>query len=108
MDSLETLSNDYDPSQFRLIGICADLYDRNGNLKPDQVEKAKKIIEDAGVTFTNLIPDEKFMNFFASTIVGFPTTYMVNSEGTIVDVTVGSKSYEGWKEYIDEQLEKMQ
>lgn len=108
MDDLEELSKDYDPSEFKLIGMCADLYDTDGNVKPAQLEKAKELMQNAGVTFPNLVPDKGFMGFFRSTIAGVPTTFFVNSEGKIVDTTAGSKSHEKWKEYVNAELEKLQ
>lgn len=108
MDDLEELSKDYDPSEFKLIGMCADLYDTDGNVKPAQLAKAKELMQNAGVTFPNLVPDKGFMDFFRSTIAGVPTTFFVNSEGKIVDTTAGSKSHEKWKEYVNAELEKLQ
>jgi len=35
MGDLEKLSKEYDPSEFKLIGMCADLYDSDG--KNDRV-----------------------------------------------------------------------
>lgn len=107
MGDLEKLSNEYDPSEFRLVGMCADLYDANGKLKPKQVEKAKELMSAAGVTFTNLIPDQGFQNFFRATIAGFPTTYFVDSEGKVIDVTSGAKDFDKWKEYVEAELEKV-
>lgn len=108
LDALEELSKEYDPSQFRLIGICADLYDKDGELKTDQLEKAREIINNADVTFTNLVPDQVFMDFFRATIAGFPTTFFVNSEGKIVNAIAGAKNLEQWKEYVDSELQKLQ
>ena len=108
MVALEKLSGEYDPSQFRLIGMCADLYDRNGELKPEQLEKAKELMKKSGVTFTNLVPDQGFTDFFRASIAGFPTTFFVNSEGEVVSVTAGAKELKAWKEYVDSELEKLQ
>ena len=108
MDALEELSKKYDPSEFRLIGMCADLYDSDGKVKPAQLEKAKDLMQNAGVTFPNLVPDKGFMDFFRSTIAGVPTTFFVNSEGKIVDTTAGAKNLEKWEEYVNAELEKLQ
>ena len=108
MGDLEKLSKEYDPSEFKLIGMCADLYDSDGKIKPAQLEKAKDLMQNAGVTFPNLVPDKGFMDFFRSTIAGFPTTFFVNSEGKLVDVTAGSKNLEDWEAYVNTELEKLQ
>ena len=108
MGDLEKLSKEYDSSEFKLIGMCADLYDSDGKIKPAQLEKAKDLMQNAGVTFPNLVPDKGFMDFFRSTIAGFPTTFFVNSEGKLVDVTAGSKNLEDWEAYVNTELEKLQ
>lgn len=108
MGDLDKLYKEYDPSEFKLYGMCADLNDANGKLKPSQVEKAKKLMSDAGVTFQNLIPDQGFSELFETTIMGYPTTFFVNSEGQIIDVTAGARSLEEWKEYVDAELEKIE
>ena len=107
MDALEELSKQYDQSEFRLVGICADLYDKNGELRPEQLETAQKIVGDAGVTFTNLIPDAGCMDFIHTSVVGFPTTFFVNSEGKIVSTVTGANDAEGWKSLVDAELQKM-
>lgn len=105
MGDLEKLSKEYDPSEFRLVGMCADMYDKDGELKPSQLEKGKQLMKDAGVTFTNLVPDQGFMDYFRSAVVGFPTTFFVDKEGKVVNTTCGSKDYEEWKQYVDSQLQ---
>lgn len=108
MDALETLSKEYDPSEFRLIGICADLHSQSGELKPEQLETARSLMDNAGVTFTNLIPDQGFRDFFKTTIVGFPTTYFVDSEGNILNATAGSRNLQSWEQYVNDELKKLQ
>ena len=108
MGDLEELSKEYDPAEFRLVGMCADLFDTNGELKPEQLETAKDLMKTAGVTFTNLIPDRGFQDFFRTTIAGFPTTYFVDSEGKIISATAGARSLKSWEEYVNAELEKLE
>ena len=108
MADLEALSKEYDPSQFRLIGICADLYDRNGEIRPEQLETARELMKSAGVTFTNLVPDQEFMEFIRTSVVGFPTTFFVNGEGKLVNATSGAKDLKSWEEYVNAELDKLQ
>ena len=101
MDDLEELTKLYDTSEFRLVGVCADLNDKNGQLDPAQMEKAKQILSDAGVTYTNLIPDQRLLDFFSSNIPGFPTTFFVDSEGRIIATRAGANDLDGWKAQVD-------
>ena len=91
MDDLEELHKEYDPSQFRLIGICADLYDTNGEIRPEQLETAKELME-----------------FIRTSVVGFTTTFFVNSEGNLVNATAGAKDLKSWEEYVNAELDKLQ
>ena len=91
MDDLEELHKEYDPSQFRLIGICADLYDTNGEIRPEQLETAKELME-----------------FIRTSVVGFTTTFVVNSEGNLVNATAGAKDLKSWEEYVNAELDKLQ
>ena len=104
MGALEKLSQKYPPEEFQLIGICDDLYDKSGKLKPGQVKKAQSLMEDAGVTFPNIIPTKDMSAFFKSVIPGYPTTFFVDQEGKIVSTTSGANDLEEWTEKVDEIL----
>ena len=104
MGDLEKLSKKYPAEEFKLVGVCADVYDRNGNLKPDQLKKAQMLMEDAGTSFTNIIPTKDMINFFKGVIPGFPTTFFVDRNGRILEYTAGSNDYDGWVEKVDEIL----
>ncbi|MCR5267437.1 MAG: TlpA family protein disulfide reductase [Lachnospiraceae bacterium] len=106
MDELEELSKTYPVSEFQLVGVCADVYDRDGTLKEEQVEKGKQLMEDAGVTFPNMIPAPEMYTFFRSTIAGFPTTFFVDSEGRIIKSTCGARKLDDWKALAEEVMEE--
>ena len=107
MGDLEELSKEYDPSEFRLVGMCADLYDINGEVKPDQLETARELMNAAGVTFTNLVPDKAIMDFLRTTIAGYPTTFFVDSEGKVLSATAGARGLKDWEAYVNAELEKL-
>ncbi len=107
MGALEELSKAYPASNFQLIGICADVYDKDRQLKEDQVEKGKSLMQEAGVSFTNLIPDPELYKFIRSTVIGYPTTFFVDSEGKILMSTCGAKEPDNWKETVDEVLKSL-
>ena len=37
-------------------------------------------------------------------LLTFPTTYVVNSDGTIIDTVTGSRDYDGWKTVLESYL----
>ncbi len=106
MGDLEELSKIYPSSEFQLVGICADVYDREGRLKESQIETGKELMENAGVTFTNLIPTPEMYKFFRSSIVGFPTTFFIDSQGNIITTTCGSKKLDDWKKAVEKVIEE--
>ena len=106
MGDLEELSKIYPGSEFQLVGICADVYDREGKLKESQIETGKELMENAGVTFTNLIPTPEMHTFFRSSIVGFPTTFFVDSQGNIITTSCGSMKLDDWKKTVEKVMEE--
>lgn len=107
MEALEELSRKYPAEDFRLVGVCDDLYDKNGKLKPAQVDKAKSLMDDAGTSFPNLIPTPEMTKYFKGVIAGYPTTFFVDSSGHIIKYTTGSNDLEGWTKKVDEVLENV-
>ena len=105
MGDLEKLSNYYPADEFRLVGICADVYDRNGELKPEQIAKGKELMADAGTTFTNIIPSTDMHTFIRASVAGYPTTFFVDSEGNIIATTTGSRGFDDWVAKVDEVME---
>ena len=107
MPDLQNISGQYDPSEFRIVGVCADAVDQDGTVIPDRHEKAIGLMNDAGVTFTNLLPSAELSQFIRATVAGFPTSFIIDSDGNVVDVSVGAKDEDKWKAYIDSQLGKL-
>ena len=108
MGALEELSHKYPPEEFQLVGVCADLFDKYGELKQGQLKKAQSLMNDAGTTFPHIIPTQDMSRFFDSVIPGYPTTFFVDQNGKIVDSTSGSNDLEGWTRKVDEVLGKME
>ena len=107
MPDIQKISEQYDPSEFRIVGVCADAVDQDGSIVPDRHEKAIGLMNDAGVTFTNIIPSAELSRFIRATVAGFPTSFFIDSEGNVVDVSVGAKDEARWKAYIDGQLSSL-
>ncbi len=108
MGDLEKLSKEYPDTEFQLVGICADVYDSNGNLDTKQVEKGKMLMEKSETTFTNLVPSQEMESFISKTVFGFPTTYFVDSNGKVIGSTTGSRNFESWKNKVDKIMEEQQ
>lgn len=108
MGALEELSKGFPPEEFQLVGICADLFDKNGELKQDQLDKAQSLMNNAGTTFPHIIPTREMTLFFKGVIPGFPTTFFVDQNGNIIDSASGSNDLKGWTERVEQVLSSVE
>ena len=108
MGDLEKLSKKYPQEEFQLVGICADLYDKNGNLKQSQLDKAQSLMNNAGTTFPHIIPTKEMILFFKGVIPGYPTTFFVDRDGRIIDSASGSNDLDGWSERVEKVLSSIE
>ena len=95
MPELEELSKELAEKDCQIIGICTDLDD-------DNVQLANKILEDNGVTYTNIRQTDELAKTLLST--GLPTTYFVDSEGKILTAPVRGANFAKYREKIEEAL----
>ena len=77
-----------------VVGIVAD-----GNNAKDT---AKELIELENLKYKMIIPDANLENNLISTLRGFPTSYVVDSEGKILGMKVGGMNAEGFKAFIEQ------
>lgn len=102
MPSIQELSVELKDQKFAVVGIVGDVYS-NGVVNEKLLEKAKKIVNDTGVKYQSLIPDDNMKyNSIMQYLVGYPTTIFVDSKGNIVgDVIIGSMTKEEFKKAIE-------
>lgn len=106
MGELEKLSGQYPPEEFQLVGVCLDLFDVDGNLKPGQLKKAQDLMKNAGTTFPHIIPTKEMRGYFRTVIPGFPTTFFVDQNGKILSFTTGADNLAGWTQKVDKVLKE--
>ena len=107
MPDLQEVYQSLDPKEVQLIGLCADVVEKDGTVKEDYLAEAKTILEKAGCTYPQLIPDETTYTFIHSFVSGYPTTIFLNSEGKIIGSTAGSRDADDWLELISEYLDSV-
>lgn len=85
MPELEELYQTLKEKNINLIGIASDSGESN-----EQLETARNILSEKGVTYLNLSPnpDNALYQEFVSQLAGYPTTYVVDSEGNIVGAPI--------------------
>ena len=70
------------------------------------MDAVKEIIEKDKVTYQNVVPEGAVTDFIMS-IQAFPTTYLVDSNGSIVGKMEGGKDLESFTKAVEEALAKM-
>lgn len=85
MPELEELYQDFQERNINLIGVGTDSGESD-----EQLETAREILREKGVTYTNISPDPEggFYKDFIADIFTYPTTYIVDSEGNIVGADI--------------------
>lgn len=90
------------PEGTNLIGLISDA----GSEKA--IQDAKTIVEQTGVTYENLIPDQVLYNFLVENVTGVPSTIFVDKDGRIIgDMIVGVRSAEEYMEFLNAALEEI-
>lgn len=100
---LGQLSKDYEGKGAGIVGLYY--------ASPEYLEQERADIEDilskAGAEYPQLtLTQEMNDSETIANVQVFPTTYVVDSEGNIVNKLEGSRDYDGWKSVIEEELKK--
>ena len=104
MPELAALRREYRSQGLEIIGLTADLLDFYGKIDPKMLIEAKSVVTDLGVDYpilamTKDVRDQ--MGIFAT-----PTTWLVDSSGTVIgDVVMGTRHTGEWEHIIRAALE---
>lgn len=106
MPDLQKLSEDYADKDFQIVGICCDIYKAGDTYDENSINEAKKIIEDTGVKYLNLLPSDDLKKAKIDSVTSVPETFFVDENGNVIGESyIGSRSYEDWAKIIDSVLE---
>lgn len=95
---LEQLREEYDSSQFDVVGFVADL------LTEDAMQKTLEDTTANGIQFTNIAPSEDVVSNVLPYVDTFPTTFLVDSDGKVLEVFDGVKTVEEYKQVISKYV----
>lgn len=102
---LDQLNDEYEGKDVAIKGLY---FSFTSTLMDEEREGINEILEAAGADYQQLTLSEDMINHeVIRNIQAFPTTFVVDSEGNIVDVIIGSNDYEGWKDRIEKELEEI-
>ena len=81
MPELEEYYQEFKQENINLIGVGAD-----SGESQEKLDFAKNVLLEKGVTYTNISPDVEGTLYqdFLDNITGYPTTFVVDSEGNII------------------------
>lgn len=101
LPALSAINSSMENDGVRVIGILLDAIGTSGK-NEEAISRAKDIIKKAGADFTVIVPDEDFYDIHLSAIDAVPTTFIVDSDGRIIDTLVGSMNEDQWRIKINE------
>ena len=102
LDELNELNEQLKEKGGAVIGINTDTLDGN----PAMIDEAKKILEQKGAAYQNIwFASDSEAGNFAGQILGFPTTYVVDSNGKIMgEPLMGGINYPGMLDLLNVQI----
>lgn len=100
MPDLAKLGEEY-KEKINFLGVIVDT---NASMDTN-VEEATEIIKNAGVTYTNIMPNPTTEDSLVH-ITAMPTTFFVNSEGKVLGGFVGQRDKDSIAATIDKLLEE--
>ncbi len=107
MPALKALSDAYaaDGAPFRIIGICTDVTDAEGNVDAEMQATAQMIVDATGADYLHILPGPQLMNGLLMQVSAVPTTFFLNDQGEVIETVVGGQNEAAWKSVIDPLLE---
>lgn len=102
---LAQLSREYEGKGFAMKGLY---YSAASTLTDTERTEILEILKKADADFQQFtLSDEMIENNLIENIQAFPTTFVVDSEGNIVNKIEGSNDYDGWKKAIEDEMGKV-
>lgn len=89
------------PANAQIIGLVCDTTVDS----PNQIQKALQIINQAGASFVNIVPDSALLKFMKD-VTAVPTTIFINSKGEVVGKAIIGADVEGYKHELEKLLKK--
>ena len=101
MPGLGELAEEYDVSEFQIIGIVSDVWEGE-----DQT-LVESLIQETRADYLHLLANDSIGQAILSSVSGVPTTFFFDGEGAYLGGVVGSAEKEKWDEIIHGLLEEM-
>lgn len=103
---LDQLNKEYAEKGAAIKGLYHDFAE---GISDESRKEVEKILSEAKADYQQLLLSKEMVESDTITnLVAFPTTFLVNSEGKIIDTLEGSRDYEGWKKVIEDGLKQVE
>lgn len=105
MSELEKLYQQMKEQGVNVAGFVLDVRNEKGEIVQEDLERAQELVEQTGVTYPVLLPDDTYLNGRLTGIEAIPETFFVDRDGNVVGGTyVGSSGLEDWLEIVEQEL----
>jgi len=91
--------------EVQVIGVLMDAIGGRGRRDDSAIAAMRKLLDNANAEFPVLFPEGDIILEIMSAIQAVPTTVVVDREGMVVDVHVGSMTLKQWLAYAQELLD---
>jgi thiol-disulfide isomerase/thioredoxin len=100
LPELQEISRTFADQGVQVVGVLQDGVTELGVPDEKVIENAQALLKDAGANYTVILPDETLMTELINQMQYFPTTFFIDSEGTVAHTVVGAKDFEDWSDEI--------
>lgn len=105
MPDLEKLHQQMKDKDVGVVGVVLDVLNEKGEIVDEDLERAKLLVKETGVTYPVLLPDSTYFNGRLTGIEALPETFFVDRNGNIVGESYsGSGGLEDWLEVVEQEL----
>lgn len=105
---LQEVSEYYSDKGVQIVGVMQDGVNEMLEHDLEMIDIGITLMESAGADYMVLLPDIALAMTFINKMQYFPTTFILDESGEVVETVIGSKDAEGWKKVIDEVLESIE
>jgi thiol-disulfide isomerase/thioredoxin len=106
MPGLGNLAQEYKDKGVQIIGIVVDVYSNDRDVFIEKLATARSIIEYTQANYPHLLQSADLIDLYLKNVQVIPTTFFVDSKGTIVGKEfISTRSESAWKRIIDMMIE---
>jgi len=106
MPGLGVLAQEYEDKGVQIVGIVVDVYSNDQDVFMEKLATARSIIDYTQANYPHLLQSGDLVENYLKNVQVIPTTFFVDSEGTIVGREyISSRSENAWRRIIDKMIE---